>query len=90
MNKLLCCALAVWVLGVSFARAQDASAIKWKKIVLTDKFYGEGANLGDFNHDGKIDVVSGPYWYEGPDFSPEKKHEFMPAESYDPHKYSKN
>src|SRR5258708_5627194 len=49
----------------------------FKKIQLTDQFWAEGANYGDFNHDGKMDVVSGPFWYEGPDFK--KRHEFAPA-----------
>src|SRR5690349_513500 len=49
----------------------------FKKVQLTDQFWAEGADLGDFNHDGKIDVVSGPFWYEGPDFK--KRHEFWPA-----------
>jgi hypothetical protein len=47
------------------------------KIQLTDKFWSEGANYGDFNHDGKMDIVSGPYWYEGPDFK--VRHEYYPA-----------
>jgi len=49
----------------------------FKKVQLTDQFWAEGANFGDFNHDGKMDVVSGPFWYEGPDFK--KRHEFAPA-----------
>src|SRR5438128_3104298 len=49
----------------------------FKKIQLTDQFWAEGANFGDFNHDGKMDVVSGPFWYEGPDFK--KRHEFAPT-----------
>lgn len=53
------------------------SARTFKKIQLTDKFWAEGASIGDFNHDGKMDVVSGPFWYEGPDFK--KSHEFYPA-----------
>lgn len=83
--------LAMLVLLLApFAGAQEGTDIKWKKIVLSDKFYCEGANFGDFNHDGKMDVVSGPYWYEGPDFSPEKRHEYMPVKAYDPHGYSDN
>jgi hypothetical protein len=63
--------------------------VKWKKIQMSDKFYSEGAAAGDFNHDGKMDVVSGPFWYEGPEFT--KKHSFMPETPVsDPYKYSKN
>src|SRR5258706_1856581 len=51
----------------------------FKKIQLTDKFWSEGANFGDFNHDGKADVVSGPYWWEGPDFK--IRHEYYDATS---------
>ena len=56
--------------------AKDATHT-FKKLQLTDQFWAEGATFGDFNHDGKIDVVSGPFWYEGPDFK--KRHEFAPA-----------
>lgn len=58
----------------------DYTLITWKKIVLTETFYSEGAHIGDFNKDGKMDVVSGPYWYEGPDFK--KAHEYFPAKPY--------
>src|SRR5438093_10835597 len=49
----------------------------FKKVQLTDQFWAEGANFGDFNHDGQMDIVSGPYWYEGPQFK--QRHEFAPA-----------
>jgi hypothetical protein len=89
--KQTICTLALLVLvGAPFTRAEETSDVKWKKITLSDKFYGEGANFGDFNHDGKMDVVSGPYWYEGPDFNPEKRHEFVTAVVSDPKHYSKN
>ena len=44
---------------------------------VTDQFWAEGAAIADFNHDGKMDVVAGPFWYEGPDFK--KRHEDYPA-----------
>jgi hypothetical protein len=69
--------LASFVLGAS-ASCFGANVIHtFKKVQLTDKFWAEGANFGDFNHDGKMDIVSGPFWYEGPDFR--KAHEFFPA-----------
>ena len=57
--------------------AVESSTHTFKKTQLTDKFWSEGATFGDFNHDGKTDLVSGPYWYEGPDFK--KRHEYYPA-----------
>ena len=84
--------IAILVLfAASFAVAQEGSQLKWKKIVLSNTFYSEGANFGDFNHDGKMDVVAGPFWYEGPDFSPGKRHEYMPVQSFKPdNDYSHN
>ena len=64
----------------------------FKKIALSDQFYSEGAAIGDFNHDGKMDVVIGPFWYEGPDFKAKHLYaaeDFM-NKAYDPHGYSKN
>src|SRR5579863_4730727 len=91
MRKTTLAALVLIALAAVHASAAEESELKWKKIVLSDTFYSEGANFGDFNHDGKMDVVSGPYWYEGPDFSPQKRHEYMPVKSYKPdNNYSEN
>ena len=56
------------------AAAPDGS---FKKIQISKEFWSEGANIGDFNRDGQMDVVSGPFWYEGPDFK--VRHEIWPA-----------
>lgn len=56
----------------------------FKKICVTDKFWAEGADIGDFNRDGKMDVVSGPFWYEGPDFK--KRHQIYEATATFKHK----
>jgi hypothetical protein len=60
----------------------------FKKLHLTDKFYCEGAYYADFDRDGKTDIVSGPYWYAGPDF--QQRHEIRAAEEFDPKGYSDN
>ena len=46
----------------------QSSSPAFQKIQVTDKFWAEGAAVGDLNRDGYNDVVSGPYWYAGPDF----------------------
>src|SRR5215204_533644 len=56
--------------------AQNSSPHSFKKTQLSDKFWCEGATFGDLNRDRRIDIVSGPYWYEGPDF--QKRHQFYP------------
>src|SRR5678815_4062094 len=42
----------LWLNSACFGQSYDK---RW----LSGIFYGEGANFGDFNKDGKLDVVSG-------------------------------
>ncbi|MFI5380026.1 MAG: FG-GAP repeat domain-containing protein [Tepidisphaerales bacterium] len=94
MRKTAFAAAAAILLASAAAFAQAPKEITWKKITLTDKFYAEGAYYADFNKDGKMDVVYGPYWYEGPDFT--KKHMIYPptgnqeGKPFDPKGYSDN
>jgi hypothetical protein len=60
----------------------------YQTLRLSDQFYAEGAYYGDFNRDGKLDVVAGPFWFEGPTF--QKQHEYRPAKTFDPKGYSDN
>jgi len=73
MFKAILISLALLIFN---AQASEASHT-FKKVRLTDQFWAEGASFGDFNNDKKIDIVSGPFWYEGPDFK--KRHEYAPA-----------
>ena len=50
--------LAVGYAGSSDA-ADDLYVHSFEKIQLSDVFYSEGANFGDFNHDGAMDIVAG-------------------------------
>ncbi len=58
----------------------------FRKQCLSETFYSEGANFGDFNRDGHNDIVSGPYWYEGPAFT--ERHELYEPVASDPLNYS--
>ena len=42
---------------------------QWSKQQITESFWAEGACVSDVNKDGKNDILSGPFWYEGPDFT---------------------
>jgi hypothetical protein len=81
-------ALAAVGLVSGVAMAQEAASPTYKTIQLSDQFYCEGAHFGDFNKDGKLDIVSGPYWYEGPEFK--VKHELYAPKAYNPEQYSEN
>jgi hypothetical protein len=80
--------LAVLALATLAAPAEDRVLHTFKKLQLTDKFYCEGINSGDFNRDGKMDVVAGPFWFAGPDFK--ERHAYRPVQVYEPKGYSDN
>ena len=42
---------------------------EWSRQQLTKNFWSEGACVADVNKDEKMDVLSGPFWYEGPAFT---------------------
>ena len=45
-----------------------AADITWKKIVVDKKFRSEGVAIADVNKDGKMDVLTGEWWFEAPDW----------------------
>lgn len=59
-------------------------ALQFRKIVLSAERY-ESAGVFDVNGDGIPDIVSGGFWYEGPDFRKQHKIGNIPAhdEYYD-------
>src|SRR6266852_3257899 len=65
-----------------------AAAGTWTKQILDARFLTEGINAGDFNRDGKPDIVSGPYWFEGPDFT--RKHTIYPVTPFVQDGYANN
>jgi hypothetical protein len=49
---------------------------------LSDFYYGWCAAAADINRDGVLDIISGPFYYIGPDFT--ERHEFTAARTYNP------
>ncbi len=43
-------------------------ALKWRKVLISDETY-ESAGVFDVDGDGVPDIVSGAWWYRGPDFT---------------------
>ena len=56
------------------------AAVQFKKRVLNDRYLCDGVTAGDLNRDGKPDIIAGPYWYQGPDFT--KSHEIYPPAEF--------
>src|SRR4051812_45329049 len=41
---------------------------------LSTSYYGWGATTSDVNHDGSLDVISGPFYYLGPNFTEQRRY----------------
>jgi hypothetical protein len=51
------------------AGAGGGAAVTFDTKTLSMDHYAEGADVGDIDGDGKLDLVAGPIWYKGPDFA---------------------
>ena len=52
--------------------------LTFEKVLIADERY-ESAGVFDVNNDGVLDIVSGAYWYEGPDFK--RRHPIGPVQA---------
>ncbi len=68
--------------------ASATTVIRWQTLTLDTDFYSEGATAGDLNNDGQMDVISGPFWYPGPNFNTRLR--YYDGKVFDPHGYSDN
>ncbi|HEX6927396.1 MAG TPA: FG-GAP-like repeat-containing protein [Longimicrobiaceae bacterium] len=84
----LLCALPAFAGCTATATNPEPALHSFRKIVLSETFYAEGATYGDLNRDGVMDIVAGPYWYAGPEFT--ERHEYYPPKPFDPEGYSDN
>ena len=55
-------------LGVKFLPPEQLSS-NFRMQTLNDFYYSWSAAAADINHDGVLDVVAGPYYYLGPDYT---------------------
>src|SRR6187200_227480 len=78
-RRLLCVVGAGLVLSAGYVSAAE---ITFKRTQLDPKFRSEGASVGDFNGDGKLDISAGSVYYAAPDWKmnlvKEKADEFNP------------
>jgi hypothetical protein len=84
----LLCLLCVSATTPALGAGETHTLHAYKRQQLTDVYYSEGANAGDLNRDGHVDVVYGPYWFEGPTFT--VKREIYPAKPQPREGYADN
>ncbi|MEX0938501.1 MAG: VCBS repeat-containing protein [Pirellulales bacterium] len=60
--------LAVLLPSTAGVAAEPTGTIRFEKTTLDTKFRSEGAAVGDFNSDGKLDIAAGSVYYAAPDW----------------------
>jgi hypothetical protein len=79
--------LATAALGAAtLCTAVAAPAITFKKQIIDGKFFAESIAAADVNKDGKMDLIVGPLWFQGPAFT--KRTETRAPHAYDKESYS--
>ena len=77
-SRWLSGALIGLVAGFSSAAEPKFPPAKFTQTTLDPKFNSEGVTVADINKDGKLDVITGEFWYEAPSW---KAHRIRPAKA---------
>ncbi len=90
MHRLFLLVASAFVVSQFFISviAEEFEIIEFETKQLSDRYFSEGANGGDIDGDGIIDVVYGPYWYRGPSYS--ERFEIYPPVEQDRNRYADN
>ena len=62
----------MWMIALSLALAAPEGGLQFERTRIGDGTY-EACSVFDVNRDGHLDIVSGEYWYPGPEFSDRHK-----------------
>lgn len=87
MLRITICTLVV-VVSVDADAQSEFFLEDFQRQQLTDIYFSEGASAGDIDGDGIFDVVYGPHWYRGPEFT--QKSEIYPAVPQNVNRYADN
>lgn len=85
--RIVLSSMLLIVSGVS-PLAADQQLHSFEQLVLSEQFFSEGACIADIDGDGHRDIVSGPYWYAGPQFR--THYEYAPAHPFSIKAYSEH
>ena len=87
-SGLVCLSLLLlFFVGANASTDTRENAVpKFQKNILEEKFYSEGAYYADINRDGSLDMIAGPFWFEGPDYK--VRHEYAESKAIELESYS--
>ncbi|WP_145285346.1 FG-GAP repeat domain-containing protein [Pirellulimonas nuda] len=75
-------------LAIDAADHQALTPVRFDKLLVSDRFFCEGATCADVDNDGQPDFIAGPFWFSGPGF--DRPHRYRAGEPYEPKGYSDN
>ena len=83
--KILLLLSLLWLSAGEFVFGEE---IAFEKLTLTEEFHSEGIAVADLDRDGHSDIISGPFWYRGPEFRTRQR--YMPGDALAIQGYSRH